>query len=75
MLVQESDRYRITFTTKWGTYAYCKMPFGLTNVGAKFHKAIEIAFKGVLDNFMLIYLDDITAFSSKHATYHFDHLR
>ena len=31
VLVQEADRYKTTFTTKWGTYAYCKMPFGLTN--------------------------------------------
>lgn len=36
ILVQEFDQHKTTFTTKWGTYAYCKMPFGLTNVGATF---------------------------------------
>ena len=36
VLFNESDRYKTTFTTKWGTYAYCKMPFGLTNEGATF---------------------------------------
>ena len=29
VIVQESDQYKKTFTTKWGTYAYCKMPFRL----------------------------------------------
>lgn len=74
MLVQESKRYKATFTTKWGTYAYCKMPFGLTNVGAIFQKGMEMVFKGMLEIFVLVYLDDITIFS-KHAVDHFDHLR
>lgn len=36
ILVQEPNQYKTTFTTKWGTYAYCKMPFGLTNAGVTF---------------------------------------
>ena len=36
VLVQESNKYKRTFTTKWGTYANGKMPFGLTNAGATF---------------------------------------
>ena len=36
VLVKEANRYMTTFTTMWGTYAYNKMPFGLTNVGAIF---------------------------------------
>ena len=35
-LVKEVDRYKTTFTTKWDTYAYSKIPFGLTNTGATF---------------------------------------
>ncbi|MDF3686197.1 reverse transcriptase family protein [Enterobacter hormaechei] len=63
VLVKESDRYKTTFTTKWGTYAYCKMPFGLTNAGATFQKAMEVAFKKLIDKFVLVYLDDITVYS------------
>ena len=37
VLVKESDKYKIAFTIKSGTYAYSKMHFGLTNVGATFH--------------------------------------
>lgn len=49
VLVQELDRYKTTFTTKWGTYAYCKMLFGLTNASATFQKAMEMDIKGVLE--------------------------
>ena len=74
VLVQEADRYKTTFTTKWGTYSYCKIPFGLTNVGATFQKAMEMTFKSILENFVLVYLDDITMYS-KNAIDHFGHLR
>ena len=59
MLVQESDRHKTTFTTKWGTYSYCKMLFGLTIVGATFQKIMEKAFKPMLEKFIFVYLDDI----------------
>jgi len=50
---------------------YSKMPFGLMNVGATFQRAMDIAFVGEKDKFVLIYLDDITVFSSSHK----DHLQ
>ena len=36
VLVAEEDRLKTTFRTKWGTFAYRRMPFGLINVGATF---------------------------------------
>lgn len=36
ILVKEEDQYKIAFTTKWGTIAYNKMAFGLSNAGATF---------------------------------------
>ena len=36
VLVSKEDRLKTTFRTKWGTYAYDKMPFGLINAGATF---------------------------------------
>ena len=36
VLVAKEDHLKMTFQTKWGTYAYDKMPFGLINVGATF---------------------------------------
>ena len=36
VLVAEEDRVKTTFKTKWGNFAYKRMPFGLINVGATF---------------------------------------
>ena len=44
VLVVEQDRLKTTFRTKWGTFAYRRMPFGLINVGATFQSEMDIAF-------------------------------
>jgi ribonuclease HI len=61
--VMPEDREKTTFTTPWGTFMYAKMPFGLMNAGATFQRAMDIAFIGEKDQFVVIYLDDITVFS------------
>eukprot|EP00253_Pinus_taeda_P010376 PITA_10376 len=71
VLVHPDDQLKTTFRTKWGTYAYRKMPFGLINVGATFQRAMDIAFKGLVNKAVVIYLDDITVYSKKRG----DHLR
>jgi hypothetical protein len=53
---------------------YAKMPFGLMNARATFQRAMDIAFIGDKDIFMVVYLDDITVFS-KSDKEHFCHLR
>jgi hypothetical protein len=72
--VHPDDREKTTFTTPWGTFMYEKMPFGLMNAGATFQRAMDIAFMGEKDRFVLIYLDDITVFSYSHED-HLQHLR
>ena len=56
------DIEKTTFTTPWGTFMYAKMPFGFINTRATFQRAINISFIGEKDNFVVIYLDDITMF-------------
>ena len=48
VLVAEEDRLKTTFRTKWGTFAYRRMPFGLINAGATFQRAMDIAFRGLI---------------------------
>jgi ribonuclease HI len=72
--VHPEDREKTAFTTPWGTFMYEKMPFGLMNAGATFQRAMDIAFIGEKDKFVLIYLDDITVFSNSHEL-HLQHLR
>lgn len=50
------------------------MPFGLSNTGAMFQKAMDMAFHKLMYKIVLVYLDDITLFSKK-STDHADHLQ
>jgi ribonuclease HI len=68
--VMPEDREKTAFTTPWGTFMYAKMPFGLMNAGATFQRAMDIAFIGEKDKFVVIYLDDITVFSKTDIEHH-----
>ena len=50
------------------------LPFGLMNAGANFQRAMDIAFVGGRDKFVVIYLDDITVFSQSDDE-HLKHLK
>ena len=72
--VLPEDQKKTTFTTPWGTFMYARMPFGLINAGATFQRAMDIAFIGEQDQFVVVYLDDITVFSKNYVE-HIEHLR
>ena len=74
MLVTEEDRLKTTFRTRWGTFAYRRIPFGLINAGSTFQRAMEIAFHGLIGRSALVYLDDITIFSKRREEHAF-HLK
>jgi len=69
ILVHLDDRLKTTFRTKWRTYAYQKMHFGLINAGATFQWAMDIAFKGLINRSIVVYLDNITIISKKRANH------
>jgi hypothetical protein len=50
------------------------MPFGLINEGETFHRAMDIDLKGMIGDFVVVYLDDVIVFS-KDKTNHITHLR
>ena len=50
------------------------MPFGLINVGETFQRAMDIAFRGLINHSVVVYLDDITVYS-KHRPDPINHLR
>ena len=74
VLVEKGDHLKMTFRTKWGTYAYDKMPFGLINVGSTFQRAMDIAFKGLINKSLVVYLDDIIVYSKTRGD-HLPHLK
>jgi ribonuclease HI len=73
VLMSPPDQLKTTFRTPWGTYAYRKMPFGLINVGSTFQRAIDIAFRGLINHSVVVYLDDVTIYS-KNKDDHLAHL-
>jgi hypothetical protein len=74
VLVVHDNQLNTSFQTKWGTYAYNKMPFGLINVGETFYSAMNIAFKGQNGDCVVVYMDDVIVFS-KDKRDHLVHLR
>jgi hypothetical protein len=61
--VKREDKYKTTFTTHWGTFAYERIPFGLINAGATFQRAMQIAFDDLISKIIQVYLDDLTVYS------------
>jgi hypothetical protein len=72
--MMEEDKKKTTSTTPWGTFMYEKIPFGLMNDGETFQRAMNIAFIGEKDKFIVIYLDDIIVFST-YDDKHLQHLK
>ena len=62
------------FTTPRGMFMYQNMPFRLINARETFQRAMDIAFIGEKDKFIVIYLDDMKMFSTSDED-HSKHLR
>jgi hypothetical protein len=73
VLVSEEDGLKTTFRTKWGTFAYKRMPFRLINAGATFQMAMDVDFQGLINKCVVVYLDDVTVYS-KNREEHIQHL-
>jgi hypothetical protein len=74
IILKVEDKHKTTFTTPWGTFEYLRMPFGLSNVGATFQRAMDYAFRGLIGKLIEIYQDDLTVFSKDGKT-RINHLR
>jgi len=74
VVMHPDDMEKTAFTTPWGNFMYQKMPFRLINARATFQRAMDIAFVGEKEKFIVIYLDDMTMFSTSNED-HIKHLR
>ena len=65
ILVAEEDKLKTTFRTKWGTFVYRRIPFGLINTRETFQRAMDIAFHGLISQSVVVYLDNVTVYCKK----------
>ncbi|GFX65631.1 retrovirus-related Pol polyprotein from transposon opus [Trichonephila clavipes] len=74
LAVKTSDVVETAFVTKYGTYAFTRMPLGLSGAASNFQNAIHIILKLVIGWFVSAYVDDVII-SSPSFAHHFKHLR
>ncbi|GKE72870.1 putative retrotransposon gag domain, aspartic peptidase domain protein, partial [Tanacetum coccineum] len=72
--IADGDEAKMTCVTRYGSYEFLFMPFGLTNVPATFCTLMNKLFHPFLDKFVVVYLDDIVVYSHTLKE-HFLHLK
>ena len=72
--VAEDSIYKTAFRTPNGLFEWLVMPFGLTNAPAYFVDLMSRVFREILNNFVVVFVEDILIFS-KSEEEHAQHLR
>ena len=67
--IKAGDEWKTAFCTHYGYYEFLVVPIGLTNAPATFQAYINKALQGLVDDFCIIYLDDILVFSKTKEEY------
>ena len=58
------DQEKTTFKCPFGTFAYCRMPFGLCNAPGTFQRCMINIFSDMVGLFLEVFMDDFSVFGS-----------
>lgn len=62
--VAPDDQEKITFTCPYGTFAYCRMPFGLCNAPTTFQFCMMAIFSNMIEKFIEVFMNNFSVFGS-----------
>ena len=71
--IKNDDIEKTAFRTRYGSFEFVVLPFGLTNAPPTFVRLMNSIFHKYLDDFVIIYLDDILIYS-KTKDVHLHHI-
>ena len=61
--IKKENVPKTAFNTRYGYYEFALMPFGLTNAPTSFMDLMHQMFKLYLDQFVMVFIDDILIYS------------
>ncbi|GKA14910.1 reverse transcriptase domain-containing protein [Tanacetum coccineum] len=66
--IDPNDHEKTTFTCPFGTYAYRRMPFDLSNAPATFQRCMLAIFHDMIEESVKIFMDDFSVFGNSFIT-------
>ena len=63
-IIHPDDRDNTTFTCPYGTFAYRRMPFGLCNAPAAFHRCMMSIFSECIEHCMKVFMNVFSVYGN-----------